>query len=315
MRRALIVGINNYPTAPLKGCINDAIEIATVLERDADGAPNFSVRVLTDASDTITRGMLRQQIEELFAGPSDIALFYFSGHGMVNSSGGLIVTPDHSPGDEGISMDQILNWANKSRAREKVVILDCCHSGQFASPALEGGEVAKLGEGLTVLTASRGTEYAFERNGSGVFTSLIIDALQGGAADLRGYVTPGGIYSYVDSALGAWEQRPVFKTNVSRFTHLRRVIPPIAVEVVRKITDYFPVPEHEFQLDPTFEDTEADHDPVNVAVFKHLQKMFSVGLVRPVGEEFMYFAAINSKSCRLTALGYQYWRMVDEKKL
>lgn len=315
LRKALIVGINNYPTSPLNGCVKDAVEMATVLERDADGSPNFSVRLLTEPADTITRGSLRQHIEQLFEGPSDVALFYFSGHGMVNSSGGLIVTPDHSAGDEGISMDQILNWANRSRAREKVIILDCCHSGQFASPALDGGDVARLGDGLTVLTASRASEYAMERGGSGVFTSLIIDALHGGAADLRGFVTPGGIYSYVDSALGDWEQRPVFKTNVSRFTHLRRVIPPIPIETVRKIKEFFPVPEHEYPLDPSFEDTVEGHSPSNALLFKQLQKMFSVGLVRPVGEEFMYFAAMNSKSCRLTVLGYQYWRMVDENKL
>lgn len=41
----------------------------------------------------------------------------------------------------------------------------------------------------------------------------------------------------------------------------------------------------------------------------------SVGLVIPVNAEFMYFAAINYKSCRLTALGYQYWRLVNEGKL
>ena len=49
--------------------------------------------------------------------------------------------------------------------------------------------------------------------------------------------------------------------------------------------------------------------------FKELQKFESVGLVVPVEEEHMYFAAINSKSCRLTALGYQYWRLVKEKKI
>jgi hypothetical protein len=41
----------------------------------------------------------------------------------------------------------------------------------------------------------------------------------------------------------------------------------------------------------------------------------SVGLVIPIGEDYMYYAAINSKSCKLTALGYQYWRLVNEKKL
>jgi hypothetical protein len=48
---------------------------------------------------------------------------------------------------------------------------------------------------------------------------------------------------------------------------------------------------------------------------KDLQKFEGVGLVIPVGEEHMYFAAMNSKSCRLTALGFQYWRLAKEKKL
>jgi len=43
--------------------------------------------------------------------------------------------------------------------------------------------------------------------------------------------------------------------------------------------------------------------------------MEGVGLVVPVSEEHMYYAAINSKSCRLTALGGHYWRLVNQKKI
>ena len=63
-----------------------------------------------------------------------------------------------------------------------------------------------------------------EQGGGGVFTRLVVAALQGGAADLRGHITPGSIYAYVDQALGAWDQRPIFKTNVTRFTSLRKVL-------------------------------------------------------------------------------------------
>ena len=38
-------------------------------------------------------------------------------------------------------------------------------------------------------------------------------------------------------------------------------------------------------------------------------------LVVPVDEDHMYYAAINSKSCRLTALGAQYWQLATENKL
>jgi len=39
---------------------------------------------------------------------------------------------------------------------------------------------------------------------------------------------------------------------------------------------------------------------------KLLQKFERVGLVEPVDEEHMYFAAMHSKACRLTPLGLYY---------
>jgi hypothetical protein len=315
MRKALIVGINDYPNAPLRGCVNDAIAISNVFGTHGDGAPNFGVKLKTSPSETITRATLRCEIESLFSGDPDIALLYFSGHGFINSLGGYIVTPDFKKYDEGVSMDDILKFANLSEAKDKIIILDCCHSGAFGSPTITGSNVAQLSEGLSVLTASRDTEFALEINGSGVFTALVVNALQGGAADLRGHVTPGSIYAYVDQALGAWDQRPIFKTNVTRFTSLRTISPPVSHATLRKLTEYFPTAQDEHKLDPTYEFTEPNADPIKVAMMKDLQKFVGVGLVVPVDEEHMYFAAMNSKSCRLTALGYQYWRLVSEKRL
>lgn len=212
-------------------------------------------------------------------------------------------------------MDDLLSLANQSPAQDKIIILDCCHSGAAGTPTINENQMAQLKEGLSVLTASRDSESALEVNGRGVFTSLVVDGLQGGAADLRGHVTPGSIYAYVDQALGAWDQRPIFKTNVTRFTSLRTIAPRVPLETLRKLTEYFPAPTDEFRLDPTYEDTEKSAIPEHCAIFKDLQKFTSVGLVVPVGEEHMYYAAINSKSCRLTASGYQYWRLVKEKRL
>ncbi len=315
MKKALIVGIDNYQSSPLNGCVNDANAIANTLETNGDGSPNFSVRLTTSPNTDVTRSSLREAIESLFSGESDMALLYFSGHGFIKSTGGYLVTKDASRYDEGVSMDEVLNIANQSNAKNKVIILDCCHSGALGSPSVTNNNLAQLSEGLSVLTASRDSESAMEVNGSGVFTSLVVDALKGGAADLRGNITPGSLYAYVDEALGAWDQRPIFKTNVSNFTSLRNVPPKVPFETMRKITIYFNAPETEHKLDPSYEDTEKAAIEENVKIFKDLQKFQSVGLVIPVDEEFMYFAALNSKSCRLTALGYQYWRLVNEKKL
>lgn len=317
MRKALVIGIDDYPTAPLRGCVNDAHRVAAALRKNGDGSPNFDVRLITDGN-YLTRGTVKQHILDLFNGNNDAALLYFSGHGFINSTGGYIVTPDATEYEMGVSMDEILKLANQSNARDKIVILDCCHSGTFGSASFgnETNKLAQLCDGLTVLTASRETESAVEIEGSGIFTSLLVDALEGGAADLRGNITPGSVYAYIDEALSAWEQRPVFKTNVSRFTTLRKVTPPIPFETLRKITSYFSSPESEYNLDPTYEFTEEKIAiPEHVAIMKDLQKFVSVGLVVPVGEEHMYFAAMNSKSCRLTALGYQYWRLANEGKI
>ena len=315
MRKALVVGIDEYPDWPLRGCANDATMIASVVETHGDGSPNFSVRLWTSPSGVITKQKLRTAIEELFDGESDICLFYFSGHGLVKSTGGYIVTPDASRYNDGISMDEILTLANQSRARDRVIFLDCCHSGALGNIAVIGNNMALLSEGLSVLTASRSSQSALEVDGKGVFTSLVVDALKGGAADLRGYITPGSIYFYVDQALGAWDQRPIFKTNVAHFTSLRSITPSIPFETLRRICVYFPACQQEHQLDPSYEFTEKGAKPENVKIMKDLQKFAGVSLVVPVGEDHMYFAAINSKSCRLTALGYQYWRLVNEKKL
>ncbi len=315
MRKALVVGINAYPSSPLHGCVNDATAIATLLETHGDGSPNFGVRLMTCPTVSITRPVLREAIELLFTGDSDMALLFFAGHGYIKSTGGYLVTVDAKKYDEGVSMDEILALANQSKAKNKVVMLDCCHSGAMGSPTLGSSNIAQLSEGLSVLTASRDSESSLEKNGSGVFTSLLSDALQGGAADLRGNITPGSLYAYVDEALGAWDQRPIFKTNVTSFATLRKLPPKVPFEVLRRITQYFSTPDAEHKLDPTYEDTEATANPDNVKKFKDLQKFQGVGLVVPVDADFMYFAAINSKSCRLTALGYQYWRLVNEKKL
>ncbi len=313
MKKALIVGINQYSSKPLAGCVNDAIALSSILERNGDGSPNFSVVLKTDIQ---KKNELLGMIKELFKGDGDASLLYFSGHGMLDELGGFIVTPDHQEHDVGISMDNILILANESMVKNKIIILDCCNSGAFGSPAVSGGATTQIKEGTTVLTACRDNETAAEVNGHGIFTNLLLSALHGGAADLRGHITPGSVYAHIDQALGPWDQRPIFKTNVTQFTSLREIQPPVPLEKLRKITTYFPAPEFQFPLDPTFEDTNKEiAKPENVAIFKHLQKFQSVGLVIPVDEEFMYFAAQNSKSCKLTALGYHYWRLVKDGRI
>ncbi len=81
MRRALIAGIDGYAGVSLHSCVNDANAMAEVLETHGNGSPNFHVRLMTSPSEDITKAVLREAIERLFATECDIVLLCFSGHG------------------------------------------------------------------------------------------------------------------------------------------------------------------------------------------------------------------------------------------
>ena len=316
MRQALVVGINDYPGAPLTGCVADAIRISGLLADNDDGSPNFHMRTLTKLTEIGTKGLLRKNIEELFVdSKADVALFYFSGHGLLNSTGGYFVTPDAKEYDEGLSMETVIGLANNSPARERVVIIDCCHSGVFGSLSAVMAGAIILSEGVSVLTASRRNEAAIERGGQGIFTGLICDGLEGGASDVLGNVTASSLYSYVDEALGAWNQRPLFKSHVSRFTRLRLCKPVVPLEILRLMPTYFANSDSAFPLDPTYEPDASPTHPVHEEIFGHLQKYRNARLLEPVGTDHMYYAALQSLSCRLTPLGRHYWRLAKEKKI
>jgi uncharacterized caspase-like protein len=248
-KKALVIGINSYPSSPLAGCINDANSISALLEHNEDGSPNFNVRKVLDVR---CHSEIKKSVKELFSGDDDIALLYYSGHGFSNELGGYIVAPDFTDCGEGLSMSDVLALANQSGCRNKVIILDCCHAGAMGNyPAITANNNCIIGSGMTVLTASGEHESAMEIDGHGAFTSLLISALQGGAADLKGEVSPGGIYAYVDKALAEWDQRPMFKTNVNSFVSLRSTEPLIPLKTIRRITEYFPYRDEEFKLDPS----------------------------------------------------------------
>ena len=235
------------------------------------------------------------------------------------------MSTDFSKSCYGVRMTDILQWANDSRCRNKVIILDCCFSGQMGESLLMNNN-SVLGEGVTIMAASRPWETSMEDPTiqHGLFTDLLIQGLKGGAADISGNITPASLYSFVDQSLGAWQQRPVFKTNISQFLPVRTITAKVPKATLRKISQYFINPTDEYKLDPSYEFT---NDPTvvhnvlepyaeqdKVSIFKELQLFESVGLIEPVGTDHMYFAAMESRSCRLTALGLHYWKLSRDRR-
>jgi hypothetical protein len=211
------------------------------------------------------------------------------------------------------------------RIKSTVIILDSCNSGFLGEVSgIKSEGLTIICTGLTILTACHREGTAAEEGGRGLFTSILIDALSGASADICGRITPASIYSHVDQTLGPWEQRPIYKANVQTFITVRNVAPKIPLDVLRRLPTYFKNPTDRFPLDPTYEPDRKNIPehlrslPVNddnVRVFKDLQLCNRHGLVVPVDADHMYYAAINSTSCRLTATGAHYRKLAETGRI
>lgn len=319
MKRALIIGIDNYKNAKkLNGCVNDAKKINGLIARNADGSKNFDTKLETSESkNEFYKKDLKKLVTDLFEHPADMALFYFSGHGTATNLGGYLCTYEAEEYNEGFAMLDLLTLANDSPIKEVIIILDCCHSGEMGQIPSLGGNQSFIREGVSILTASRENQSAYEANGSGLFTSLVCDALEGSASDILGTVTPAGVYAHVEQSFDAWDQRPLFKSHVSRSTPLRKTGHKISHDILMQIPELFPQASYIHKLDKTYETTERAAKPENVAKFKVLKKLQTVGLIQVNRgpEPDLYWACMEDKSCQLSALGKFYWHLVNANKI
>lgn len=318
-KRALIVGIDDYDNVnSLSGCVNDANNMKEVLERNEDGSKNYDCRILTSDKLHVSRKFLRQQWTELFENFPDDILFYFSGHGTPTDVGGYLVTQDGETDDPGLSMNDLLSLANGSKAKSVILILDCCFSGNLGNPNNLNNSIenqAQLREGVTILTASRSNQVASEIGGQGVFTNLILGALRGGGADVRGRVSAASIYAYAEQALGAWDQRPMYKSHANCLGPLRLCKPDVSDDLIRELPELFDSADYQYFLDPSYEHSEPSAIPENVEVFDKFKLLRNARLLTTQENKDLYFITLDSEYVYLTALGQFYWNLANEGKI
>ena len=329
-RRALIVGINTYGGGnDLRACVADAIAMAEVLSRHKDGEKNFDCVVFPDHMEDgspITRPKMRAALHELFNFDGEV-LLYYSGHGFLSKTGGLLCTSDAMKDDWGIPMQEVVDLAIGSQARQILLILDCCHSGDIANPATMNKDAGKsplaaVRENMTVIAASRAAETAVEAGGHGVFTMALLDALEGGAADHMGFVTAPSLYTYVSRRFTAWDQRPVYKTNATEVLTVRACEPLIARLKLQQLPNLFPKADHKYQLDPEYEPEDENgnvKEPVNnekVAIAQLFKSYRDAGLLKPSNPKSqLYWVARRSETVELTPRGQEYWWLLINGKI
>ncbi len=181
-RQALIFGNDNYSSAnALKNARNDASAVAaalsslgytTVLQLDADR------KVMSEAIATFADGLK----------PGDLALLYYSGHGLQVDGENYLVPTDYSrvttPDEvrtQGISLSAILNEMEKHGATTQIIILDACRDNPFlATRSVKGGWADVAGSPGTFLafgTAPGSTASDNPGEGHGLFTQAFLKYL------------------------------------------------------------------------------------------------------------------------------------------
>jgi len=146
-KKALIVGINAYPSAPLRGCVNDANMMSEMLTKQF-GFSTKEKRMLTDEAATTANILERLDWLVKDAKAGDSLFFHFSGHGsqMIDSKYDSDEEPD---GLDEILCPVDLNWRDKVITDDMLksifnkvpagvhltVVTDCCHSGSILDHA------------------------------------------------------------------------------------------------------------------------------------------------------------------------------------
>jgi hypothetical protein len=209
--RALLIGNSTYPAdehnlQTLKGPVKDIAALNRALADASTGLfDDADVTLLPEA--TSTRAI--RALGRFFGSATrdDVLLVYFSGHGKLDQSGRLhLCMQDTDSADllsTAVSSARISEFVDASRARNVIIVLDCCYAGAFRGAEL--GQ-AMAGPGRYVLTSCRGTQLANDatvENGTSYFTQHLVDGLLGAATDQDGdgYVTFSDLYAYVDRRL------------------------------------------------------------------------------------------------------------------
>lgn len=334
-KKALLVGIDNYGSSSmnLKGCVSDVHRLGPLLKQNDDTSPNYLVQSLEGSVDSnsgkVTRQKLREKIVWLFenAACKDI-LFYFAGHGAETPFGAELVTSDWEANPVGVSMNDVLVMANGCGARQVTIILDCCKAGALGDvESLQSGWIdarvrpnrALIGEGVQVLSATRSNQSAAESDGRGMFTDILIDGLQGAAADLLGVVTLPSLFVYASSAFDVSQQSPVFKTYSSHPSALRRCRPRVDHATLRRLTDHFEQAGSPVRLGPDCDvpmnQLDSENLPPRQRLYRDLMGYRDEGLLRLPPGHTLYHCVENSLEVLLSTLGQHYWRLAKRQLL
>jgi hypothetical protein len=245
LRQALVVGINNYTELKkLDTPASDAEQIARLLEKyggfRAKRLPSkyeegfISVDEKQSNEQLITPRRLQEAIADLFNPQGndvpDTALFYFAGHGLRDSCGGIIkgflATNNASPRKDiwGVSLSWLQELLILSPVKQQIIWLDCCHSGELINEKFINFQEAYPGErgqgrDRCFIAACGDASVAYGNAEHGILTSLLLKGLDPQRYEVSQWINNYSLTDFIiqqlenDEKLRTFPQRPSYNNS------------------------------------------------------------------------------------------------------
>lgn len=185
MVKVFACGVNEYRGAPnLNFCVNDSREFCSAFQENII-INQEDITIATDDGE-ISNTEYCKRLKKFCDASSeeDILVVFHSGHGGVDEHDDSFLLMTNSLNESTcVYTDQIINFLNRSEAKSKVVILDCCYSdvGDKFIPPIDEDVVAEkfYGKGITVFCACKKSEESMSKDGKiSVFTNFLCEALK-----------------------------------------------------------------------------------------------------------------------------------------
>jgi hypothetical protein len=219
--RAVLIGTAKYDSPHLPNLPAAAHNVTALRNRLTDSAYSgfdrrHCVSILNPASHDKVLAPLRKAAREA----RDLLFVYFAGHGILGEAGDLRLGLRESMREDPwqtVRFDEFARLILGSRARTKVVVLDCCYSGRATTdlhmsdsgtdvPDEEAVEQAARQievDGLYVLTSSAGNKPSLAPEGEEftAFTGQLLELIDSGVPGKPELLTMQVLYSAVNEEL------------------------------------------------------------------------------------------------------------------
>jgi hypothetical protein len=189
---AVIVGISDYPgdDHDLSYTADDARHMEAALRQE--GVLTGDSVVLTDAQATVANVRAAFQRVAASAGPDDMFLFFYSGHGDQGDEGSASTQADRRMEsivlyDDEVNSATVSQWLQGVHARLGVIALDSCFSGGFRTVISRPGLM-----GLFSSEEDLTSGVAVKFQAGGYLSHFLITAMQGEADDDGDHVITAG---------------------------------------------------------------------------------------------------------------------------